>query len=66
MASKDKSRDNGWTFPFLIGEGLHNYHHRYPYTAVNAPVWLDPTGGLVATAEKLGLVWEVRRARERR
>ena len=61
--SRDQSRDNGWTLPILGGEGLHNYHHRYPFAAVNAPIYLDPLGMLLTVAERLGLVWDLKRVR---
>jgi stearoyl-CoA desaturase (delta-9 desaturase) len=61
--SRDESRDNAWTLVVLGGEGLHNYHHRYPYAAINAPVYFDPLGVLVICLERVGLVWDVRRVR---
>jgi stearoyl-CoA desaturase (delta-9 desaturase) len=59
--SSDESRDNKLLTVLLFGEGLHSYHHRHPAAAVNEPRKLDFNGHLIAAAERLGLVWDVKR-----
>jgi fatty-acid desaturase len=59
--SSDQSRDNTLLAVLLFGEGLHNFHHRNPHAAVNAPLYLDAGGALLLMLERLGVVWNVRR-----
>jgi stearoyl-CoA desaturase (delta-9 desaturase) len=59
--SMDESRDNLFLTLLLLGEGLHNYHHRFPSAAVNQPVALDIDGMAILLLEKAGLVSDVKR-----
>ncbi|MBI1362539.1 MAG: acyl-CoA desaturase [Proteobacteria bacterium] len=49
---------------FLLGEGYHNFHHRFEYDYRNGHHWydLDSTKWLIAGLAKLGLVTDLRRA----
>ena len=58
--SKDQSRDIPIYAVILFGEGLHNYHHRFPTAAVNQPQKLDANGFLIRVLERMGLAWDLR------
>jgi hypothetical protein len=60
--AKDESRNNPWLFWLWLGEGLHGFHHRHPLAALMEPVSFDPIGLLILVLERLGIVWDVRRA----
>ena len=44
-----------------FGEGWHNAHHAFPYSARHGLEWYqwDPTWYLICTLEYLGIVWDV-------
>jgi stearoyl-CoA desaturase (Delta-9 desaturase) len=60
---RDQSRNNLWLTVFLMGEGLHSYHHQNATSAVNEPARSDYFGQLLMFFEHLGLVWDLRKAR---
>jgi stearoyl-CoA desaturase (delta-9 desaturase) len=60
---EDESRNVFWLAPFSMGEAWHHNHHAFPTSAFHGLSWserlADPTGLLIATLEKLGLIWNV-------
>ena len=63
-SSKDSSRDSALAAILTLGEGYHNFHHRFQYDYRNGIRWyhLDPTKWLIKTLEVLRLVGGLRRA----
>lgn len=61
---KDESRNNTLFGVLLMGEGWHSYHHKYPALAINEPAHLDGCGHVLRLFERLGLVWDLRRAKK--
>ena len=60
--SNDESRNN-WLFGILaFGEGWHNNHHKYGWSARNGFYWWewDPTWYALKILEKLGIVWDLK------
>jgi stearoyl-CoA desaturase (delta-9 desaturase) len=57
------ARDNWFTAFFNFGEGYHNFHHRFAADYRNGTRWyqFDPGKWLIATLEKLGLAWDLKR-----
>ena len=60
---KSSAKDNWFTALFTNGEGYHNFHHRFPTDYRNGVRWYqwDPSKWLVASLERLGLVWDLRK-----
>lgn len=58
----DEARDNPVLALMILGEGLHGFHHRYPNAAIKEPLRYDATGALILALERIGLVWNVKRA----
>ena len=61
--SQNESRNNLWLTIALMGEGLHSYHHQNATVAVNQPMKFDAFGQLIMLFERLGLVWDLRKAK---
>jgi stearoyl-CoA desaturase (delta-9 desaturase) len=61
--SGDESRNLAWLAPLSFGEAWHNNHHAFPTSAAHGLRWyermLDPSAIVIATMERLGLVWGV-------
>jgi stearoyl-CoA desaturase (delta-9 desaturase) len=57
------ARDNMWTALITLGEGYHNFHHRFPADYRNGVRWyhFDPTKWWVWTMARLGLARDLRR-----
>ena len=59
----DQSRNLLWLAPLTFGEAWHNNHHAFPTSAAHGLRWyeraLDPSALLIASLERLGLVWNV-------
>jgi stearoyl-CoA desaturase (delta-9 desaturase) len=58
----DNSRDN-WFFGLIaLGDGWHNSHHRYPYSARHGLKWwqIDVSYYVIYLLEKCGIVWDVK------
>jgi stearoyl-CoA desaturase (delta-9 desaturase) len=63
--SRDTSaRDSAIAAIVTLGEGYHNYHHRFPADYRNGIAWhhFDPTKWWVWSLSKLGLAWDLKRA----
>jgi stearoyl-CoA desaturase (Delta-9 desaturase) len=63
-ATSDESRNNWILAIITTGEGWHNNHHHYPGSARQGFFWweIDLTYYVLRLLEKVGLVWELRRA----
>eukprot|EP01127_Copromyxa_protea_P006190 TRINITY_DN15_c0_g3_i1.p2 TRINITY_DN15_c0_g3~~TRINITY_DN15_c0_g3_i1.p2 ORF type:complete len:314 (+),score=52.30 TRINITY_DN15_c0_g3_i1:65-1006(+) len=59
-------RENGWVSFFALGEGWHNWHHKYPYDYATSEFGcfrrLNPTKVFIDTCAFFGLVWGRKRA----
>lgn len=57
----DLSTNCWWVAAVSFGEGWHNSHHAFPYSARHGLEWweLDPTWYLICILKALGLVWDV-------
>jgi stearoyl-CoA desaturase (Delta-9 desaturase) len=60
----DTSRNNFWLALMTMGEGWHNNHHHYMNSANQGFYWweIDMTYYILKGLEKVGLVWDVRKA----
>ncbi|MGK7908186.1 MAG: acyl-CoA desaturase [Synechococcus sp.] len=63
--SGDKSKNCWWVAILAYGEGWHNNHHAYPYSARHGLRWweVDATWIAVKVLKKLGLATQVRTAK---
>jgi stearoyl-CoA desaturase (delta-9 desaturase) len=59
----DHSRNLAWLAPLTFGEAWHNNHHAFPTSAAHGmgriERMLDPSAIVIATLQRLGLVWDV-------
>jgi stearoyl-CoA desaturase (delta-9 desaturase) len=57
----DQSRNVFWLALPSLGEAWHHNHHAFPRSAYHGLRWyeLDPSGWVIFTLAKLGLVWNV-------
>ena len=64
--TSDNSRNNALVGLTAMGEGWHNNHHRFAYSARLGLKWwqIDITWYLLWTMKKLGLIWDVKLPRE--
>jgi stearoyl-CoA desaturase (Delta-9 desaturase) len=64
----DASTNNVLIGVLAYGEGWHNNHHMYPFSARHGLEWwqLDITWWLLRVLHKLGLVWDLKLPREHR
>lgn len=60
--TSDSSRNNFFLALLTCGEGWHNNHHRFPFSARQGIRWweIDVSYYIIKVMEKLGLVWNVR------
>eukprot|EP00243_Klebsormidium_subtile_P003004 TRINITY_DN16136_c0_g1_i1.p1 TRINITY_DN16136_c0_g1~~TRINITY_DN16136_c0_g1_i1.p1 ORF type:complete len:401 (+),score=72.44 TRINITY_DN16136_c0_g1_i1:220-1422(+) len=58
----DLSRNNWWVALLAFGEGWHNNHHAFEYSARHGLEWwqFDPTWYIILAMEKLGLATKVK------
>jgi stearoyl-CoA desaturase (delta-9 desaturase) len=63
-STANSARDSVWTAIISMGEGYHNFHHRFQADYRNGVRWyhFDPTKWFVWSLEKLGLARDLRRA----
>ena len=61
----DQSRNNFLVGLLALGEGWHNNHHAFPYSACHGFHWYQPdvTWCIIWGLERVGLVWQVKRPR---
>jgi stearoyl-CoA desaturase (Delta-9 desaturase) len=59
----NSARDSFWTALLTLGEGYHNFHHRFQIDYRNGVRWyhFDPTKWFVWSMARLGLAWDLRR-----
>jgi len=61
-------RENFWVATWALGEGWHNWHHKYPYDYSTSEFGclknLNPTKVFIDTCAFFGLVWDRKRALE--
>ena len=64
-STKTSARDSFWVALITLGEGYHNFHHRFPMDYRNGFRWFhfDPTKWIVWTLSKVGVTRNLRRAR---
>ncbi len=62
FATKEHSRNNILLVIPTLGQGWHNNHHAFPYSAsVSFKKWeLDPSFWIIKVWEKLGLAWDIK------
>ena len=65
--SGDLSRNNLWVGILGWGEGWHNNHHTFEFSARHGleDHQIDVTWGVISTLQKLGLAWNVKLPTER-
>ncbi len=66
---RNSSAKDHWLAALItFGEGYHNFHHRFPYDYRNGVRWYhwDPSKWIIAGLAKLGLVWDLKRAKNAR
>jgi stearoyl-CoA desaturase (delta-9 desaturase) len=63
----DNSRNSPWLGALAWGEGWHNNHHAFPYSAAFGLKWyeIDPGFWLIRLLEALGLAWDVKLPKRR-
>lgn len=59
---RDQARNNWFVAILTFGEGWHNNHHAFPYSAPHSLRWwqYDPNGWVIASLRAFGLAWDVR------
>lgn len=66
--SRANSARDSWVAAIVtLGEGYHNYHHRFPIDYRNGVRWyhFDPTKWFVWILSKCGLAWDLKRISKR-
>lgn len=63
FSTKTSARDSFWTALITLGEGYHNFHHRFQVDYRNGIRWyqFDPTKWFIWTLSKLGLTRRLKR-----
>src|SRR5688572_4870005 len=63
-STANSARDSVWTALISMGEGYHNFHHKFQADYRNGVRWyhFDPTKWFVWTMEKVGVTSDLRRA----
>jgi stearoyl-CoA desaturase (Delta-9 desaturase) len=59
--SRDRSRNNAVIAWLTLGDGWHNNHHAFPFSALHGLEWwqLDVNGIVIRCLARLGLAWNV-------
>ncbi len=62
-ATSTSARDSGVVALVTLGEGYHNFHHRFPSDYRNGigPLSFDPTKWVVGALSKMGATWDLKR-----
>lgn len=62
-STQNSARDSFLTALITLGEGYHNFHHRFQSDFRNGVRWFhfDPTKWFVWTLSRLGLTWDLKR-----
>lgn len=63
-ATDTSARDSAIAAVVTLGEGYHNYHHRFPADYRNGVRWyhFDPTKWWIWALSRIGLAWDLKRA----
>lgn len=63
FCKRSSARDSFWVALMTLGEGYHNFHHRFPVDYRNGIKWyhFDPTKWFVWGASFTRLTWDLRR-----
>ncbi len=63
FSKKSSARDSFWTALFTLGEGYHNFHHRFQLDYRNGVrlYHFDPTKWFIWILSKVGVTWDLRR-----
>jgi stearoyl-CoA desaturase (delta-9 desaturase) len=58
----DESRNNAWIAVPSFGEGWHNNHHAFPYSAFHGLRWweFDLNAWIIRGMESVGLAWDLK------
>merc|ERR1712174_83734 len=61
-ATGDQSRNNWWVGLLAFGEGWHNNHHAFEYSAKHGLKWwqFDLTWIIIRSLQLVGLAWKVK------
>lgn len=61
-ATPDESRNNGWVALLTLGEGWHNNHHAFPYSARQGltPLQIDPSWWIIRGLHRVGAASNIR------
>lgn len=61
------AKDNWFVALLTLGEGYHNFHHRFPTDYRNGIRWYhwDPSKWVIALLARLGLAWDLKRSARR-
>jgi stearoyl-CoA desaturase (delta-9 desaturase) len=61
FATEDRSTNVAWLAIPSLGESWHHNHHAFPRSARHGLRWyeIDPSAGIIALLERLGLAWDV-------
>jgi len=62
FATTDNSRNNMWVALAAFGEGNHNNHHAFPWSARHGLGWREPdlSYAILQLLERLGVVWDLK------
>ena len=62
LPAGDLSKNNWWVGILAWGEGWHNNHHAFEFSARHGlEDWqIDVTWGVIKTLEKWGLAWDIK------
>lgn len=62
FATTDNSRNNTWVALAAFGEGNHNNHHAFPWSARHGLTWREPdlTFAILRALEQIGVVWSLK------
>ena len=62
FATADNSRNNLWVALSTFGEGNHNNHHAFPWSARHGFSWREPdlTYAILRALERAGVVWALK------
>lgn len=62
FVTNDESRNSWWVALLTFGEGWHNNHHRWPFSARQGMYWweFDLSYLVLRMLERFGLVWDIK------
>ncbi len=68
FSDRDTARDNWFTALYTVGEGFHNFHHKFPIDYRNGVRFFhfDPSKWFIRSLEYIGLASDLRRVSKQR